>query len=365
MNKKVKVKLSNANKKSYDIKIGISLTGAAADIAKRFFKSKCFIITDTNVEKLYARSFHKLLQKQGVTSEVVSFKAGEKSKTRKIKEYLENQLIKSGATRGSVIIALGGGVVGDIAGFVAATLFRGVPFIQIPTTLLAQVDSSVGGKVAVNHPLGKNLIGAFYQPDAVYIDVSTLQTLSDAEYSNGLAEVVKYGAVLDTNLFKLLNLQVKNILSRDTELLTKIIKRCCELKAEVVSKDEKEKSYRRIINFGHTIGHAIEKLSKYKIPHGYAVSIGMCVEADFAKTLGMIEDREFIKLKNLLTKFELPARLPKTIAIQDIVNATQTDKKGIGNKILYTLIDSIGNGVIDVLLTAEDVEALLIVYDLR
>lgn len=361
MHKKVKVKLSNTNQQSYDIHIGISLSDAAAGIAERFPKSKCFIITDTNVEKLYAKSFHKLLKKQGVTSEVVSFEAGEKLKTRKTKDYLENQLIKSGANRDSVIIALGGGVVGDIAGFLAATLFRGIPFIQIPTTLLAQVDSSVGGKVAVNHPLGKNLIGAFYQPVAVYIDVSTLQTLSDAQYRNGLAEVIKYGAVLDAKLFQLLVRDSKKILSRDAKLLTQIIKRCCELKSEVVNKDEKEKSYRRILNFGHTIGHAIEKLSEYKIPHGYAVSIGMCVEAEMAFRLKIIESESVLKLRMLLTHFGLPVDLPKKFDIRDYIQATQTDKKSVADKIFYTLINKIGSGVIDVPLTAEDVEALLII----
>ncbi|MDI6802610.1 MAG: 3-dehydroquinate synthase [Bacteroidota bacterium] len=364
MHEKVKVKISNNNKKSYDIYIGPSddgsLSFAAADIVKKFPKSKCFIITDTNVEKLYARNFNNFLKRQGVTSKVFTFQAGEKSKTRKTKEYLENQLIKSGANRNSVIIALGGGVVGDIAGFVAATLFRGVPFIQIPTTLLAQVDSSVGGKVGLNHPLGKNLIGAFYQPDTVYIDVSTLQTISDEEYRNGLAEVVKYGASLDVKLFELLVRNYKKILSRDTKLLKNIIERCCELKAEVVNKDEKEKSYRRILNFGHTIGHALEKLSNYKIPHGAAVSIGMVAEAEMAFRLKILNRKSVVKLKMLLTHFGLPTDLPKNYSVPDYVEATQTDKKAVEDIILYTLIEKIGSGVIDVPLTAEDVEALLI-----
>ncbi|MDP2208967.1 MAG: 3-dehydroquinate synthase [Bacteroidota bacterium] len=361
---KVKVNIPNNDKKSYYIHIGPSADGSlsytAADIAKRFPRSKCFIITDTNVEKLYAREFNKLIAGQGIASEIISFPYGEKSKTRKTKEYIENQLIKSGANRNSVIIALGGGVVGDIAGFVAATLFRGVPFIQIPTTLLAQVDSSVGGKVGVNHPLGKNLIGAFYQPDAVYIDVSTLTTLSDAEYRNGLAEVVKYGAALDIKLFELLARNADKILSRDTKLLKNIIERCCELKAEVVNKDEKEKSYRRILNFGHTIGHAVEKLSHYKIPHGAAVSIGMVAEAEMAFRLKILDRKSVVKLKMLLTHLGLPIDLPKNYSVPDYVKATQTDKKAVEDKILYTLIDKIGSGVIDVPLTSDDVEALLI-----
>ncbi len=366
MIKKIKVKISNSDKKSYDILIGISLSDAAADIAKRFPKSKCFIITDTKVDKLYAHHFNKLLTKQNAVSEIISFPFGEKSKTRKTKENLENQLIKSGANRNSVIIALGGGVVGDVAGFVAATLFRGVPFIQIPTTLLAQVDSSVGGKVAVNHPLGKNLIGAFYHPDIVYIDISTLKTLTEAEYRNGLAEVVKYGAVLDEKLFLLLFRNTKKILSRDIGILTKIIKRCCELKAEVIHKDEKEKSYRRILNYGHTIGHAIEKLTKYKISHGAAVSIGMIVEAEMAYHLKILDRISLIQLKLLLTNLGLPVELPKKFSIPDYVEATKTDKKSTEDVILYTLIDQIGSGVVDVSLTSEDVNTLLFIsYGLR
>lgn len=358
MIKKIYVKLSIAAQKSYDIYIGTSLSDAAADIAKKFPKSKCFIITDTNVEKLYASQFKKLITKQGVVSEILSIPSGEKSKTRKTKERIENELIKLRANRNSVIVALGGGVVGDIAGFVAATLFRGIPFIQIPTTLLAQVDSSVGGKVAINHPLGKNLIGAFYQPDAVYIDVSTLRTLPDADYRNGLAEVVKYGTVLDAKLFDLLTRNTKQIFSRDTKLLTKIIKRCCELKAEVVSRDEKEKSYRRILNFGHTIGHAVEKLSKYKISHGFAVSIGMVAEAEMAFRLKILDSKSVVKLKILLTNLGLPIELPKNYKISDYIRATRTDKKGVEDIIFYTLIDKIGSGVIDVPLTFDDVETL-------
>lgn len=364
MHKKIKVNISNDNPKWYHIIIPTSLSDAAIDISKRYPKSKCFIITDTNVEKLYARQFKKLITKQGVISEILSIPPSEKSKTRKIKENIENRLIKSGANRNSVIVALGGGVVGDIAGFVAATLFRGVPFIQIPTTLLAQVDSSVGGKVAINHPLGKNLIGAFYQPVAVYIDVSTLRTLSDTEYRNGLAEVVKYGAVLDAKLFELLTRDTKQILSRDANLLMKIIKRCCELKAKVVNIDEKEKSYRRILNFGHTIGHAVEKLSHYKISHGVAVSIGMVTEAELAFGLRILDRKSAVKLKLLLTNLGLPVELPKNHKISDYIRATRTDKKAVDDAILYTLIDKIGSGVINVPLTSTDVEDLLLGYDL-
>lgn len=356
MHKKVKIKLSNTQQKSYNIHIGMSLADAAEDIVKQFPKSKCFIITDTNVEKLYARNFHKLLKKQSVTSKVIAFKAGEKSKTRKTKEYIENQLINFGVRRDSAIIALGGGVVGDIAGFVAATLFRGVPFIQIPTTLLAQVDSSVGGKVAVNHPLGKNLIGAFYQPKRVYIDPQTLITLSDSEYRNGLAEVVKYGAVLDKDFFDYLERNWIKIQRRDVITMSYIIERCCSLKASVVETDELETGFRRILNFGHTIGHSIELLSNYKVNHGSAVSIGMTIEAQLAQRIGILRGNYATRIAALLLLFGLPIRIPYEMKMPDIIKATQRDKKAVGQKIYYTLLSKIGTGIINVALSAQDVK---------
>ena len=263
---KIHVEIPTSQKKSYDIVIGISLEDAAADIAKLFPNSKCFIVTDSNVYELYGMRFEKWLTKHGMKTQCVSFKAGEKYKTRRTKDYLEDRILKLGVMRDSIIIALGGGVVGDIAGFTAATMQRGIQFIQIPTTLLAQVDSSVGGKVAVDHPLGKNLIGAFHQPKRVYIDPNTLLTLSDSEYYNGLAEVVKYGAVLDEKFFNYLERNWIKVIRRDVKTLTCTIERCCLLKAKVVQRDELETSYRRILNFGHTIGHAVESTRVDHVP---------------------------------------------------------------------------------------------------
>jgi 3-dehydroquinate synthase len=360
MHKKIKVKTPSHPKNYYDILVGISLEDAAVDIAKYYSRSSCFIITDSNVYKLYGKRFEKLLKKRGIKVRSIFFKAGEKYKTRKTKEYLEDRILKLGAKRDSIIIALGGGVVGDIAGFTAATINRGIPYIQIPTTLLAQVDSSVGGKVGVDHPLGKNLIGAFYQPKRVYIDPQTLTTLSDSEYRNGLAEVVKYGAVLDNDFFNYLEKNWIRILRRDVITMSYIIERCCSLKARVVETDELETSYRRILNFGHTIGHAIELLSDYKINHGSAVSIGMTLEAQLAQRIGILRGNYATNIAALLLLFGLPIRIPNDMKMSDIINATQRDKKAVGKKIYYTLLSKIGKGVINVPLTSEDVGALLI-----
>jgi 3-dehydroquinate synthase len=359
MLKKIKVDIPTSQKKSYDMVVGISLEDAASDIARLYPNSTCFIITDSNVYELYGKRFEKWLIKCGIKAHAINFKAGEKSKTRQTKEYLEDCILKLGVKRDSIIIALGGGVVGDIAGFTAATIQRGIPFIQIPTTLLAQVDSSVGGKVAVNHPLGKNLIGVFYQPKQVYIDPSTLSTLSDSEYQNGLAEVVKYGVVLDENFFCYLERNWINVIRRDIKTLTYIIERCCSLKAEVVKRDELETSYRRILNFGHTIGHAIELLSKFKVGHGSAVSIGMMIEGRIAERVGILSRNSVHQITALLLLFGLPIRVPNDLKISDILKATQQDKKAVGSKINYTLLSRIGNGVINVALSNQDVKRAL------
>jgi 3-dehydroquinate synthase len=355
MYKKITIQIPVSPKRSYDILIGISLESAAADIAKKFTGSNCFIITDSNVYRLYGKQFAKYLRRCGMKADLIYFKAGEGSKNRETKEYLEDQMLKKGVRRNSIIVALGGGVVGDIAGFTAATINRGIPFIQIPTTLLSQVDSSVGGKVAVDHPLGKNLIGAFYQPARVYIDPLTLNTLSDYEYRNGLSEVVKYGAILDKNFFSYLERNWAKISRRDIQTLIYIIERCCALKTKVVEKDEREKSYRRVLNFGHTLGHAIELSSNYKIPHGSAVSIGMVLETELAQRIGILKRDSVHYIMALLMLFGLPTRLPVDLKKSVIISAAQRDKKAIGSKINYTLISNIGKGIINVALSKQDV----------
>lgn len=364
----LKVDLPVKKSQSYSIFIGLTLQEIAQDIFRKYSTRKIFIITDHNVKKLYIKKFIKYFEKNrrldNFRPKVISIKPGEKSKTREMKNLLEDKLISSGANRSSLIVAFGGGVVGDLAGFTAACLFRGVPFVQIPTTLLSQVDSSVGGKVAVDHPSGKNLIGAFYHPDVVYIDLSLLKTLSEKDYLNGLAEVIKYGAILDHKLFDYLLRERKRILNRDGLCLKYIVARCCSLKADVVKKDEKEKSYRRILNFGHTIGHAIELLSGYRIPHGFAISIGMIVEAEFSYRIGLAKLEDVLRLKECLLRYNLPAELPKEFSISEYLNIFQYDKKAENNYINFTLLRNIGKAQTDIKLNPEDLESLMMFYDL-
>ncbi|MDI6778765.1 MAG: 3-dehydroquinate synthase [Bacteroidota bacterium] len=340
--------------------IGVTLQATARDIVQQFPRSRCFIVTDSNVKRLYSIDFELFLKKAGMETHLISFRAGESSKTRRTKEYIEDRLLKYRADRNSIIIAIGGGVVGDIAGFTAATYHRGIEYIQVPTTLLAQVDSSVGGKTAVNHPLGKNLIGSFYHPVRVYINTDTLSTLPQRQFKNGIAEIIKYGAILDLELFQYLDINRQKILNRDKSCLVHIIKRCCELKALVVQKDPEEKSYRRILNFGHTIGHAVEKLSNYKVPHGYAVAIGMVGEALIAKNLGLLSLEGFQKLQKLILSYKLPVSIPCRFTLDEILTATRSDKKGKNDKIMYTLISKIGIAKIDVPLSVNKVRKLLI-----
>src|SRR5436309_595603 len=262
---------------SYAILIGVNPGGIVGDIRRTFWGVRKFVITDSNVGALYGKEFLRALRQP--REYLLSIPAGEKSKNRRIKERIEDRILSLGVTRDSLIVALGGGVIGDLAGFVAASLLRGLPYVQIPTTLLAQVDSSIGGKVAIDHPLGKNLLGAFYQPHKVYINVATLTSLPDREFRCGLAEVIKYGAILDKDLFRYLEREYGQIMAKHESCLLRIIKRSCEIKKSVVEQDEKETGLRRILNFGHTIGHAIEVLSGYRIRHGNAIAIGMVAEA--------------------------------------------------------------------------------------
>ncbi len=351
---KLRVHLKKVVDDSYDIHIGMSLADAVKHIAKMKLESKYFIITDANVQKLYGKKLSRLMTDSNLETVLLSIPPGEEYKNRQTKALLENELLKLNAGRDSVLIALGGGVVGDLVGFVAATLHRGVPFVQIPTTLLAQVDSSIGGKVAVDHPLGKNLIGAFYQPKAVFIDTTTLHTLPDSEFSNGMAEVIKYAAIMDADLFEFLDSNTKKILNKDERFLNKIIKRCCELKRYVVERDEKENDLRRILNFGHTVGHALESLMKYKMSHGQAVAIGMVVETKISVSIGLIEPDAVECLESMLRKYNLPTEIPSKINLAKLFEATLLDKKAKSGIVHYTLLEEIGKAKVGVPLTHKE-----------
>lgn len=345
---------------SYEILIGAKVFGDAANfISAANFTNKILIVTDANVFENYVEDFAAALTEHGINFEIAAIPAGEISKTLREAESLYTRAIAARLDRKSVIVALGGGVVGDLAGFVAATYLRGVPFIQIPTTLLAQVDSSVGGKTAVNHTLGKNLIGAFYQPKAVFIGIDTLKTLPERELKAGLGEVVKYGVISDEKFFEYLEENAGEILSRNVEVMTRIVKRCCEIKAEVVSADEKEAGLRRILNFGHTIAHAIEEETGYqKYVHGEAVAIGMIGAALISERLGCVNSATVERLKNLIERLDLKTYCEGCSA-DKMYEALFRDKKTVGGKINWVLMKSIGSVEITNDVPAEIVRAAL------
>lgn len=339
---------------SYEIVLGIGLRQAIDEIRSRFSRCKVFVVTDSNVMKYYGSLFQK---KQWITTVI---RAGERNKNRRSKELIENQLISHNAGRDSIIIALGGGMIGDLAGFTAATFMRGISYIHIPTTLLSQVDSSIGGKVAINHPQGKNLIGAFHRPFKVYIDISTLHTLPHREFQQGMAEVIKYAAILDSGLFNYLEDHHQQIIFRDDKALLHIIHRCIEIKKHVVEKDERESNFRRVLNFGHTIGHALEAYLRYKLPHGRAVAIGMAVEAELSRKYGLLDKKDLERLKGLISLYHLPSSIPRGIDIARLLTLTSLDKKSYRNNVRYTLLEAIGKARWDVTLSEGRVRRALI-----
>ncbi len=316
-----------------------------SDIKTSFNFGKIAIITDSKVEKLYAERLKELFEKEGIKSEIFSFPEGEASKNIDTVISLARRMIQKKFDRKDIIVALGGGVTGDIAGFLASIYLRGIPFIQIPTTLLAQVDSSVGGKTGVDLPEGKNLIGTFYQPLRVYIDPDVLRTLPLSEVKNGLAEVVKYGCILKKRLFSFLKKRGKEIYELKAEDIEYIIFESCRAKAWVVSKDEKEAGLRRILNFGHTIGHAIETELNYQVPHGLAVAVGMLVEAKLSEELKIAKKEVARPLENLLKKLELPYRLShlsEKLKPEKLLPHLAKDKKVWRGKLTIVLLEKIG-----------------------
>ena len=328
---------------SYHILIGHNLEGQLIDFVRQSgFSSKALIISDTNVGKLYAARTVALLEKAGLSVSVYLVKAGESSKALSEAEKLYTRAIELGLDRHSAIFALGGGVVGDLAGFIAATYMRGIPFVQLPTSLLAQVDSSVGGKVAVNHALGKNLIGAFYQPRAVFIDLELLTSLPRREIYTGLGEIIKYGVIYDPAFFAFLEEHAEDILSREMTSLEHIIARSCAIKADVVSQDEKENGLRRILNFGHTIGHAIEKDTRYlRYNHGEAVAIGMIGAAYISREMGFIDEETVQRLTQLVTRLHLPIAA-EGCSVDSMYTTIFHDKKTINGTVNWVLMNGIG-----------------------
>lgn len=339
MQKILNVALDN---RSYPITIGENLL-SQFEYFKLHSGQRVLIATNDTIAPIYLQQLIKMLEDHGVKTDFIIVPDGEQYKTMETWNKILTALLANNHTRSSILIALGGGVIGDVAGFAASAYQRGIKFIQVPTTLLSQVDSSVGGKTAINHPLGKNMIGAFYQPQSVVIDINCLKTLPQRELSAGLAEVIKYGIIMDCEFFNWLELHIEDLLNLDVDALSYCIYRCCELKAQVVAADETEQDMRAILNLGHTYGHAIEaELGYGNWLHGEAVSVGMLMAAQTAKLLGKFTDEDFDRIKKLLIKAKLPVERPKQMTNESYIPHMLRDKKVQSGQIRLVLPTKIG-----------------------
>jgi len=341
----VPVQLGN---RSYSIRIAPGLLGRiGGECARLQLGQRCAIITDTNVGRRFAKPVFNSLAQAGFCPALIVVPAGETTKNLRTVQNCCDQLAAHRLERHSFIVALGGGVVGDLAGFVAATYLRGIPLIQVPTTLLAQVDSSVGGKTGVNLRAGKNLVGAFYQPRLVLCDLDTLQTLPEREFRAGLAEVIKYGIIRDAKLFARIERTLPAILERDQTVLAPVIARCCEIKAEIVGQDETEGGLRAILNFGHTIGHALENSAGYgKFLHGEAIAVGQVAAARLSQAVLGLPAREVERIERLLARAGLPTQIRLTVARRrKLFAAMRLDKKVRDGEIQFVLAPRIGRAV--------------------
>jgi 3-dehydroquinate synthase len=330
--------------RSYPICIGAGILGGLGQrLTELRGGNRTAVVTNPVVGKLYREPVVRSLRGAGFETSVVEVPDGEEHKNLAWLTFLYDRFLDARLDRESPIVALGGGVVGDVSGFAAATFLRGVPYVQVPTTLLAQVDSSVGGKTGVNHPSGKNLIGAFYQPRLVWTDVRTLRTLPKRELRAGLAEVIKYGATLSVPLFDLLEKDIERVLDLDDALLVDIVRRCCEIKAAVVAEDEREAGLRAVLNFGHTLGHAVEMLTEYKeYLHGEAVAIGMAFAANLSSERGHCTPQVAKRVIALIERAGLPTELPEELIGPNLTLAVETDKKVSSGKVKFVCLEDIG-----------------------
>ncbi|MFV0449262.1 MAG: 3-dehydroquinate synthase [Vibrio sp.] len=328
--------------RSYPISIGAGLFNDPA-LLSLSAKQKVVVITNHTVAPLYASKITTLLEQKGCISSVLELPDGEKYKTLETFNTVLSFLLEHNHSRDVVIIALGGGVIGDLVGFAASCYQRGVDFIQIPTTLLSQVDSSVGGKTAVNHPLGKNMIGAFYQPKAVIIDTNCLNTLPEREFAAGMAEVIKYGIIYDEAFFVWLEQHMDELYALDEQALTYAIARCCQIKAEVVAQDEKESGIRALLNLGHTFGHAIEaELGYGNWLHGEAVSAGTMMAAKTAQLQGFITEQQVERILSIFKRAKLLVHTPESMSFDDFMKHMMRDKKVLAGELRLVLPTSIG-----------------------
>ena len=342
MSDKTKILNVELGDKSYPIYIGIDLLSMKSLFVDQIQGRQVMIVTNKTIAPLYLDKLTSILD--GFNVQSVILPDGEEFKKLETLNKVFDALLEAKFDRTSTLIALGGGVIGDITGFAAASYQRGVCFIQVPTTLLSQVDSSVGGKTGINHELGKNMIGAFYQPKAVIIDVNTLDTLSNQEFSAGMAEVIKYGLLGNADFLSMLEANIESIMARKKDLIIEVIFNCCQDKARIVELDEFEKGKRALLNLGHTFGHGIENAFGYgNYLHGEAVSIGMVMAAKLSKNEGNLSQEEILRVESILSKADLPISINKTIDSETLITAMSLDKKSIDGKIRLVLLKSLGD----------------------
>ena len=361
--KKIKVNLDKKVASSYEICIGYDfLDRIGLLIAKHMPALHYIIITDVNVSAIYGKMLLDRLKGMALPADMIEFPAGENAKSIGTTVAVVERLLRLGADRKSALLALGGGVVGDVTGFIASTFMRSVPYIQIPTTLMAQLDSSIGGKTAIDLPEGKNLLGTFYQPRGVFIDVKFLDTLPEEEMSSGLAEAIKYGVIDNAEFFNFLERNIEAIKERERDVLEEIIEHACRIKKGIVEIDEKEMGLRRVLNFGHTIGHAIEAESNYTMSHGAAVSLGMVAAARISESMHDFPHSDRERIEHLLESVGLSCRIPRTITTDGIMARLRADKKKEGDRIHFVLLKKIGmpfiNGGVPESILCETVEEM-------
>ncbi len=331
------------NAASYDIHIGADVRENLGPILRELEVAQRFaIITDDRVAGLYGETLREELSKAGLSAELIAFPAGEGSKNIETVLFLVRKLLAASLDRKSALIALGGGVVGDVVGFVASLYMRSLPYVQIPTTLLAQVDSSIGGKTAIDLDEGKNLLGTFYQPRAVFTDPRFLETLPEEEFASGLAEVVKYGIIAGGELFGLLEKKMAALKAGQRDVLGPVIERCCTIKKELVEIDEKDQGPRRFLNFGHTLGHALEAASAYRLSHGKGVAIGMMAASRLAEKVCGLPPADRLRIERLIKEAGLPTAIPGDMNTDLIMTKLQSDKKKSGQTVNFVLLQNIG-----------------------
>ena len=339
----IRVPLVEKRDASYDILIKAGLVRQLDTILEEYCPAAAYaVISDSHVGKLYGEELVQRLAAGGYRVELLTFPAGEWNKTRETWASLSDRMLAAQFGRDSTVVALGGGVVNDMAGFVAATYLRGVPLVQVPTSLLAMIDSSIGGKTGVDVPAGKNLLGAFHQPRVVVADPDLLGSLSSVQLAAGLAEAVKHGVIADADYFAFLEAEYAAIFAKHAPALERLVRRSVEIKAAVVAQDEREQGRRAILNFGHTVGHAIEATSKYEVLHGEAVSIGMVYEGRLAESLGIAAAGTVRRIASVLERLHLPTERPDGSQVEDLLAAMRADKKARAGEIRLALPSAIG-----------------------